>query len=110
MSPCLSPRHRQPLLPVREGFLCWPRLRPAALHCCEFLVVASPAGRGDRQPPSAQQPLQLPVAARIMRGVHGLVVLAEELGTFPLGQVAENNLRVIRVEAWPTRAATVVAI
>jgi hypothetical protein len=32
-----------------------------------------------------------------MRGVHGLVVLAEELGTFPIGQVAENNRRVIRV-------------
>jgi hypothetical protein len=44
-----------------------------------------------------QEPLQLPVTGRIMRGVHGIVVLAEELGTFPLGQVAENNRRVIRV-------------
>ena len=50
MSPCLSPRRRQPLLPVREGFLCWPRLRAAALHCCQFLVVVGPAGRDDRQP------------------------------------------------------------
>jgi hypothetical protein len=30
-----------------------------------------------------QEPLQLPVAGRIMGGVYGLVVLAEELGAFP---------------------------
>ena len=39
----------------------------------------------------------MPVAGRIMRGVYGVVVLAQELGAFLLGQVPENNLRVIRV-------------
>jgi putative intracellular protease/amidase len=44
-----------------------------------------------------QDPLQPPVARRIMRCIHGLVVLAEELGAFLLGQVFENDLGVIRV-------------
>ena len=32
-----------------------------------------------------------------MRGVYSLVVLAEELGAFPLGPVPENDLGVIRI-------------
>jgi hypothetical protein len=32
-----------------------------------------------------------------MRGVYSLVVLAEELGAFLLGQVPENSLGVIRI-------------
>lgn len=97
MSPCLSPRRRQQQLPVREGFLCWPRLCGAVAHRREFLVVTGPADRDDRQLPGVQQPLQLAVTGRIMRGVHGGVVLAEELGAFLPGQVPENDRRVIRV-------------
>ena len=44
-----------------------------------------------------QEPLEPPVAGRIVRGVHGLVVLAEELGTLLLRQIPENHLRVIRI-------------
>jgi hypothetical protein len=47
--------------------------------------------------PCVQEPLQPPVASRIMRGVYSLLVLAEELGAFPLGQVPENDLGVIRI-------------
>jgi hypothetical protein len=32
-----------------------------------------------------------------MRGIHGLVALAQELSAFPRGQVPENHLRIIRV-------------
>ena len=32
-----------------------------------------------------------------MRSVHGIVVLPEELSAFLLGQVPENNLRVVRI-------------
>jgi hypothetical protein len=39
----------------------------------------------------------VPIARRTMRGIHGLVVLAQELGAFALGQIPENYLRVIRV-------------
>jgi hypothetical protein len=39
----------------------------------------------------------LAVTGRIMRGIHGGVVLAQELGAFLLGQVPENDRRVIRV-------------
>ena len=34
------------------------------------------------------------VAGGIARHFHGFVVLAEKLGTFPLGQVPENHLRI----------------
>jgi len=44
-----------------------------------------------------QELLQSPVAGRIVGGVHGLVILAEELGAFTLWQVPENYFRVIRV-------------
>jgi hypothetical protein len=44
-----------------------------------------------------QEPLQLPVAERIMCGVYGLVVLTEEVRAFTLGQVPENGLRGIRI-------------
>jgi len=40
---------------------------------------------------------ELPVAGRIMRRVHGLVVLAEELAAFLLRQVPENDLRITRI-------------
>jgi hypothetical protein len=43
-----------------------------------------------------QQPLQVPVARRLTRSFNRLVVLAEELGTLPLGQVTQNDLGVIR--------------
>jgi hypothetical protein len=42
-----------------------------------------------------QQPLQLPVASRIMSGIHSLVILVQELGTFAFGQVPENDLGII---------------
>ncbi len=96
-SPRLSPRRRQPLLPVRDDFLCWRRPGSAAAHRFKFLVVSGPAGRDDRQPPCVQEPLQPSVASRIMRGVYSLVVLAEELGAFLLGQVPENDLGIIRI-------------
>lgn len=96
-SPLLNPRCRQPLLPVRDGFLCWRRLRGAASHCLKLLVIACPAGRDDRQPPGMQELPQPPVAGRIMRCVHGLVVLAEELAAFLLRQVPEDDLRVTRI-------------
>jgi hypothetical protein len=92
-----SPRRRQPLLPVRDGFLCRSRLRGAASHGLKLLVVAGPAGRDDRQPPGMQELSQPPIADRIMRCVHGLVVLAEELAAFLLRQVPENDLRIIRI-------------
>ncbi len=44
-----------------------------------------------------QEPLQPPAASQIMRRIYSLVVLAEELGAFPLGQVPENDLGVIRI-------------
>jgi len=44
-----------------------------------------------------QKPLQLSVASRIVCGIHGLVVLEEELGAFLLGQILENHLGVIRI-------------
>jgi hypothetical protein len=44
-----------------------------------------------------QEPLQPPVASRIMRDVYSLVILAQELGAFPLGQVPENDLGVIPI-------------
>lgn len=97
VSPCLSPRRRQPLLPVGEGFLCWPRLCGAVVHRREFLVVTGLAGRNGRQPPRMQEPLQLPVAERIMCGVYSLPILAEELGAFAHGEVPEDGLRVIRI-------------
>ena len=34
------------------------------------------------------------VASRIARRFHGFVVLAEKLGTFALGQIPENHLRI----------------
>src|ERR1022692_4172091 len=97
MSLRLRPRRRQPLLPARKGLLCWPRLGCAVLHRREFLVVARPAGRDNRQPPGMQEPLHLPVTSRLICGVHGLVILPEELGAFPLRQVPENNPRVIPI-------------
>ena len=45
-----------PLLPVGEGFLCWPRLRGAVAHCRQFLLVTGLAGRKCRQPPRMQEP------------------------------------------------------
>jgi hypothetical protein len=42
-----------------------------------------------------QQPPQLPVAGRIMSGVHSVVILAQELGAFAFGQVPEDDLGVI---------------
>ena len=44
-----------------------------------------------------QEPLQLPVAGRVMRGVYGFVVLAEKLGLFLLGEVTKNHFRVVRI-------------
>jgi len=44
-----------------------------------------------------QDPLQLPVAGRIMGCIDGLVVLTEELTTLPFRQALEDDLRVIRV-------------
>jgi hypothetical protein len=44
-----------------------------------------------------QEPLESSVAGRIMCAIHGVVVLAEKLGAFQLGQVPEDNLRVIRI-------------
>jgi hypothetical protein len=44
-----------------------------------------------------QKPLQLLVTGRVMRRIHRLVILAEELGVLTLRQVAENHLRVVRI-------------
>jgi hypothetical protein len=44
-----------------------------------------------------QEPLQPTVAERVMRNIHGLAVLAEELGAFAHGQVPEDDFRVIRI-------------
>jgi hypothetical protein len=44
-----------------------------------------------------QKPPQPPVTGRIMRRLHRLLVLAEELTALPLRQVPENDLRVIRI-------------
>src|ERR1017187_9792477 len=92
------PEPAPPAAPASPGRL---RLLASSARCrsalLQFLVVAGPAGRDDRQPPGVQEPLQLPAGDRITLGVYGLVVLAEELGAFPLGQVAENNRRIIRV-------------
>jgi hypothetical protein len=96
-SPHLSPRRRQSLLPARDDFLCWPRPVGATAHRFKLFVVSGSAGRDDRQPPCVQKPLQPPVASRIMRGVYSLVVLAEKLGAFLLGQVPENDRGVIRI-------------
>src|SRR5438876_12182247 len=41
-----------------------------------------------------QETAEPTVASRIARRFHGFVVLAEKLGTFPLGQIPENHLRV----------------
>jgi hypothetical protein len=44
-----------------------------------------------------QEPLQPTVAERVMRNIHSLAVLAEELGAFAHGQVPEDDLRVILI-------------
>src|SRR5260221_4717822 len=97
MSPVLSLRSRQPLLPSRDRFFCWNRPRGAAAHRLQFLVVAGPAGRDNSQSPRMQESLQPPVTGWVVRGVHGLVVLAEELSAFVLWQMPENRLGGIRV-------------
>jgi hypothetical protein len=90
-SPCPSPRRRQSLRPARHDLLRGPCLRCAVPHRRDFLVVAGPAGRDDSQPPGTQEPLQLPVADWVMRGVYGFVIPAEELRPFLLGEVTENS-------------------
>jgi hypothetical protein len=90
-------RRRQPTLPARDDFLCGPRPGGATAHLFKLFVVSGSAGRDDRQPPCVQEPLQPPVASQIMRAVYSLVVLAEEFGAFPLGQVPENDLGVVRI-------------
>jgi hypothetical protein len=37
-----------------------------------------------------QHLLQAPVAGRVMRGIHGFLVLAQELGAFLLRQILED--------------------
>jgi hypothetical protein len=44
-----------------------------------------------------QELLQPPVPSWVMRGIHGVVILAQELVSFLLRQVPENDLRVIRI-------------
>ena len=44
-----------------------------------------------------QEPLESSVAGRFMCAIHGVVILAEKLGAFLLGQIPEDNLRVIRI-------------
>ena len=51
-----------------------------------------------------QEPLQLPVADRVMRSVYGFVVLAEELGPFLLGEVTENYLGSFGSSTWADSA------
>jgi hypothetical protein len=40
-----------------------------------------------------QEPLQLPVAERIMCGAYGLVVLTEEVRAFALGRIPQTTSR-----------------
>ena len=42
-----------------------------------------------------QQLPQSPVVSGIVRGIHSLVILAEELGALLLGQVPQNDLGVV---------------
>lgn len=51
---------------------------------------AQGACRDGRQPPRMQEPLQLPVAERIMCGAYGLVVLTEEVRAFARADPADN--------------------
>ena len=44
-----------------------------------------------------QEPLQFLVADLFMSGVYGLVVLAEELGPFTLGEITKNYFGVVRI-------------
>src|SRR6266851_4712152 len=97
MSPPLSPRRRQSLLPARDGFICRYRPRSPVPHRFELLVVADSAGGDDGEPPRVQEPLKLSVAGRIVRSIHSLVVLLEELTAFLLRQIPENRLGVIRI-------------
>ena len=63
----------------------------------ELVVIADSARCDDRQPPGMQQPLQSSVPGRIMRSVHGLVLLAQEFGALLLRQIPEDNGGVIRI-------------
>jgi hypothetical protein len=44
-----------------------------------------------------QHLLQPLVARRVAGGFHGLLILAEELGTFPLGKTLTDDLRIERI-------------
>jgi len=95
MSPLLSPRRGQAVPPLWDGFVSWRRPRGAVSHGLEFLVVARLPGRSDRQLARVQQRPQSPVAGWIMRSVHSLVILAEELGALLFGQVPQHDLGII---------------
>jgi hypothetical protein len=47
-----------------------------------------------------QKLLEPPISGRIMRGVHGRVILTEELVPLPFGQVPEDDRRVMRILTW----------
>ncbi len=40
---------------------------------------------------------QAPVSSRIVCGIHGLVVLAEELGAFSFGQIPKDYLGIAEI-------------
>lgn len=60
----------------------------------EFFVVARLPGGDGGQAPHVQKAPQLPVTGGVVRGIDCLVVLAEELIAFSLGEVAQDHLRI----------------
>src|SRR5207248_4885567 len=53
-----------------------------------------PARARDREAPDVEHPLQPPVGRRIVRCLHRLVVLAEELNALSLREVPEYHQRI----------------
>ena len=64
---------------------------------CEFFVVARLSGGDGGQAPYVQKAPQLPVTGGVVRGIDCLVVLAEELIAFSLGEVSQDHLRICGV-------------
>lgn len=63
----------------------------AVANRLNLLVIAWAADRYDDQTPGVKESLQFPMVRWVVRGVHGLVVLPEELAAFALGEVPEDQ-------------------
>ena len=64
---------------------------------CEFFVVARLPGGDGGQTPYVQKAPQLLVTGGVVRGIDCVVVLAEELIAFSLGEVSQDHLRICGV-------------